>query len=480
MIQKFGAVPPPASFRGAPTDIAYLQLTSGSTGKSKATVIAHRNLLANVRSLAHRSFLRHGDVCATWLPAFHDFGLVFSFLMSFLSGVDLFAMLPSQFVRNPFLWVKMISDSRATHIAAPNFGYNMAAERVSEAQVCPHSPYSNHPPQVATLNLSSVEVAATGAEPVREHSLRAFFERFRSVGIRKEIFCPGYGLAESVLGCCMTLSTRDSRIPLPYLLVVKASIQPGGIARVVGEGVVADGTAPIVPSDCALLIPGGPTLVGCNFFIADALNSDKIVRIDGDDRLGEIIISGDSVAVGYLGDGKKLKETFGGVLRTGDLGFSHGGQLYIAERIKNIIIRNGSNYLPSNIEYHLGAALGVDSNKIIVQPLRPPPPSSPQVFESDLAVQDSDIVAAIDADFDELIAKDSIDLKAFAVHSPPPCADVRRPSISPSRALCSSSPARSFAPPAAKRRTLCAALRTRTTPSASAATSLLTSFVAQS
>ncbi|MBD0676255.1 fatty acyl-AMP ligase [Streptomyces sp. CBMA156] len=311
-----------------PEDIALLQYTSGSTGDPKGVMVTHANFLANVAETEELWPVGPDGVVVSWLPLFHDMGMLFGVLMPLSSGMPAYLMAPDAFVRSPGRWLAAIDRFRGTHAAAPSFAYELCVKAQEEGKVAPG------------LDLSSWRVAANGAEPVRWRAIRSFAETFAAAGFRPEASCPGYGLAEN------TLKATGSRLgeEPPVLWVDSAALRtdrvelsaPGeGAQPLVGSGV------PVLDSVVRIVEPASRTVMA-------------------EREVGEIWVSGPCVAAGYHGRPQESEETFratiagqeeaGRFLRTGDLGFVHDGELFVTGRLKDVIIRQGRNFYPQDIE----------------------------------------------------------------------------------------------------------------------------------
>ncbi|MFJ6619852.1 fatty acyl-AMP ligase [Kitasatospora sp. NPDC091335] len=311
-----------------PEDIALLQYTSGSTGDPKGVMVTHANFLANVAETEELWPVGPDGVVVSWLPLFHDMGMLFGVLMPLSSGMPAYLMAPDAFVRSPGRWLAAIDRFRGTHAAAPSFAYELCVKAQEEGKVAPG------------LDLSSWRVAANGAEPVRWRAIRSFAETFAAAGFRPEASCPGYGLAEN------TLKATGSRLgeEPPVLWVDSVALRadrvelsaPGeGAQPLVGSGV------PVLDSVVRIVEPASRTVLA-------------------EREVGEIWVSGPCVAAGYHGRPQESEETFratiagqeeaGRFLRTGDLGFVHDGELFVTGRLKDVIIRQGRNFYPQDIE----------------------------------------------------------------------------------------------------------------------------------
>jgi len=311
----------------APGAPAHLQYTSGSTATPKGVIVTHHNLLRNLLDM-HLGWRHEADsVLVSWLPHFHDMGLVYGLLAPIFVGMPCYLMPPVSFMQKPLRWLQAMSTFKATHSVAPNFAYDLCVRKIK-------------PGDLAALDLSRWAVAVNGAEPIRQETLSRFNEAFRGAGLRDTVFCPGYGLAEATL---KVTATPRGRGPL-YLTADGAALDRG---RVVVVGPDA---------------PGSRTLVSCGTTAIDT----EVVIVDPESRrrgdagvVGEVWVAGSIVAGGYWNRPAETADTFGArladeeggpFLRTGDLGFVHLGELYIAGRLKDLIIIRGQNHYPQDIE----------------------------------------------------------------------------------------------------------------------------------
>jgi len=310
-----------------PKDLAFLQYTSGSTADPKGSMITHANLSHNLESM-HAYFAGTTDnVGISWLPQYHDMGLVGCILASLFSDVPTVSMSPLDFLHTPFRWLEAISRYRGTISGAPNFAYDLCIRRVTDAQR-------------NTLDLSCWDIAGNAAEPVRADTIERFSRMFASCGFREGAFKPGYGLAESTF-----MATKIERGTPPAIRQFKKS------AHAMNQVVEASrGEERVV------------TLVGCG----KALPQSRIVIVNPDslkacppDTIGEVWVSGPSVAQGYWNRTDDTGQVFcaslsdtgeGPFLRTGDLGFLQDDALFLAGRIKDLIIIHGRNHYPQDIE----------------------------------------------------------------------------------------------------------------------------------
>ncbi|GAA0831112.1 fatty acyl-AMP ligase [Streptosporangium amethystogenes subsp. fukuiense] len=342
--------------RMGPDTLAYMQYTSGSTSEPRGVMITHANLLHNEGEIWRAIGSPKVGVGVGWLPHYHDMGLVGMLLQPIYAGGDLYFASPIAFVMRPALWLEMISRYRAGYTVAPNFAYEWCAARVTDAQV-------------AGLDLSSLRFALNGAEPVRTGTLRAMVRRFGAAGFSEKAWAPAYGMAEATLVITAT--------PLGHGPTVR------------GFDVAALERHEAVPVDN----PGeGVELVGCgrpismSVHVVDPGTGTELPH----GRVGELWVRGESVARGYWQREEATRDAFRGrtaagegpFLRTGDLGFLLDGELYVTGRIKDVVIVNGRNLYPQDLEeaarqahpsLGAGAAFGVRAggeHVVLVQEIR--------------------------------------------------------------------------------------------------------------
>ena len=307
--------------------LAFLQYTSGSTATPRGVMVTHGNLLHNLACLRDVFEFSPESVGVTWLPHFHDMGLIGGLLQPIYAGGEMIVMPPSSFLQRPIRWLAAATRYRATTMVAPNFAYELCVQKIS-------------PEQRSALDLSSVKVALCGAEPVRPDTLSQFANAFGPFGFRQEAFRPAYGLAEATL-----IVSGHSEGGAPFT------------SRVVAEELRRNR---IKPAEEAAT--GSRVLAGCGGIAPDlkvAIVDPETLAPCASDRIGEIWVSGPSVALGYWRRPDETKETFGvhmasgegPFLRTGDLGFLDHGRLFITGRLKDLIIIRGSNHYPQDLEH---------------------------------------------------------------------------------------------------------------------------------
>ena len=320
--------PPASDFRAVrvrPEDAALLQYTSGSTDTPRGVVVTHRSLAVN-QAMIYEGFGTHeGFVIASWLPVYHDMGLGTCLHALFVGG-SVFLMSPFDFIRRPVRWLEAVTRHRAQLSGGPNFSYELCVRKVTDEAI-------------ATLDLSSWEVAYCGAEPIHPDTLRRFADRFARCGLRRSALVPCYGMAEIALYACGTRHETG-----PVIRSFDAAALEQGRVQPVPAG--ADGARALV--GC------GPPVTGEEIAIVDPSSLTRA----GPDRVGEIWIRGDHVCAGYHRNAEATAQTFGARLvpgerpwlRTGDLGFYDQGELYVTGRIKDMIIVDGRNLYPHDLE----------------------------------------------------------------------------------------------------------------------------------
>lgn len=306
--------------------LAFLQYTSGSTGTPKGVMVTHDNLIANSEFLQRACQLDERAVGVSWLPMFHDFGLIGFVLQPVFLGACCTILSPLAFLQRPVRWLQAISRYRATGSGAPNFAFELCVRRISEKEC-------------ESLDLSSWRIAQCAAEPIRKSTLDRFTERFSRYGFRGTAFSPCYGLAESTL---LTTATDAGRGMLTADFSAKA-LQEGH-------------ALPVWPGEPArtLVALGHPHQAGAIAIVS----VEREARLS-DGEVGEIWLRGPSVTAGYFGKPEQTARTFKATLaddpglfylRTGDLGFLRDGELFMVGRLKDLLIIRGRNHHPQDIE----------------------------------------------------------------------------------------------------------------------------------
>jgi len=317
----------------APGDTAFIQYTSGSTGDPKGVVLSHANLLANIRSMGERLEVTASDVFVSWLPLYHDMGLIGAWLGSLSYAMPLVLMAPLSFLARPQRWLWAISNYKGTISGGPNFAYETCQARIGEAELL-------------GCDLSSWRVAFCGAEPINVPSIEKFMQRFAGYGFARTAMMPVYGLAENSVGLTFPPAGRG-----PLFDRIDAS----HLARTGAAQISAAGDALMVPS-CGYPIGGHQVRI-----IGDG------GRELPDRRQGRLQFQGPSASIGYLRNAGATKALFDGDwLNSGDLGYSVDGEIYITGRTKDLIIRGGRNIHPAEIEAALSALEGLSPGAIAV------------------------------------------------------------------------------------------------------------------
>jgi fatty-acyl-CoA synthase len=315
-------------------DIAFLQYTSGSTGDPKGVTLTHANLLANIRSIAAGVELRPEDVAVSWLPLYHDMGLIGAWFVPLFSGNPLVVMSPLAFLSRPERWLWAIHRHRGTISPAPNFGYELCVRKIADKDL-------------EGLDLSSWRAAFNGAEPVHADTLERFAKRFAAYGFRREALLPVYGLAEATLGV--------------------SAAKPGGykVDRIERAAFESEGRAiPAAVDDAAAL-----EFVGAGEPFPDV--EIRIVASDGHDAgercEGRLWFRSPAATTGYYRNPAATRELVReqGWLDSGDLAYLAEGELYITGRAKDLIIKAGRNLYPHEIEDIAGRVAGVRTGCVV-------------------------------------------------------------------------------------------------------------------
>jgi fatty-acyl-CoA synthase len=320
-----GALPP------LPTDanaIAHLQLTSGSTGRQRGVVLRAGQLVDNAFCIAEGMLQSEKDRMVSWLPLAHDMGLIGGVLMPLVRSYPVYLMRPNQFFLRPARWLRAISEFAGTITFAPNFAYQRCVNAI-------------HDHELAGMDLSSLRVAVTAAEPVLRPTVEAFEKRFARVGLKRGVVRPAYGLAENTVGATTSVVGEPAR----FEALCAASLAEGQAAPQRPGG-------PVVHAAC----------VGRAFPGVELSLVDEHGRALPERRVGEVMLRGRMVAAGYLADAAATSRAFPEqqTLLTGDFGYLAGGELYITGRKKDVIIHAGKNYFPQDLECLVDQVTGVE------------------------------------------------------------------------------------------------------------------------
>ncbi len=327
-------------------DTAFLQFTSGLTSRPKGVVLTHENVAANVECVVTYG-LRPGrdDLGVSWLPLYHDMGLVGFVLAPIYFRVPVVLVPTLLFLKRPVTWFQAMVRHGGTTSYAPNFAYGLCVKRIRSSEL-------------AGIDLSRWKVAGCGAEPIRPETLENFAKAFAPVGFRREALLPSYGMAESSLAVTMGEIEKG-----PTILAVD------------GPRLWDTGQAFVVPDDtedAIRLVSCGRAFPGHLVRVFDPAD-DESARPLPERTVGEIRIAGPSVMGGYWEDAEHTREAFAGpFLRTGDFGFFHDDEVYICGRSKDIIIVNGRNYYPQDMEWEVSRVDGVRTGNVVAFGARDP------------------------------------------------------------------------------------------------------------
>jgi 1-acyl-sn-glycerol-3-phosphate acyltransferase len=316
----------PAPVVGGPERTALVQYTSGSTGNPKGVVLTNDQILANIRAMGAAAGVTTADVFVSWLPLYHDMGLIGAWMAAMYFGYPLVLMPPLAFLARPSRWLRAISDYGGTLSASPNFGYELCCRHTTEAEL-------------EGVDLSSWRMALNGAEPVSPETIRRFTDRFVPSGFRPEAMAPVYGMAEVGVGLSFP---PPGRVPVVDSVDRATFARTGRAAPATGDG------AAMRFVSCGRPLPGyGVRVVGPGGEL-------------GERREGRIECRGPSATSGYLRDEADTRALrHGDWLDTGDLGYLADGELYVTGRAKDIVIRAGRNLHPEEIEEAVGDIPGV-------------------------------------------------------------------------------------------------------------------------
>jgi acyl-CoA synthetase (AMP-forming)/AMP-acid ligase II len=317
----------------AEDEVAFLQLTSGSTGLPRAVAISHRSIVHNAFAIDEAIGAPAGgptrdwaDSLVSWLPLHHDMGLVGCLFVAIATGLDLWLLPPTAFLARPKLWLEQLGKHGQAYAHAPNFGFQLCIERLSAEER-------------AALDLSNWRFAMTGAEMIRPETARGFLEAFGPSGFKAEAWRCCYGLAEATLGVSLDVAGRGLRTrTLPAAEAELARLIDPELREIACLG------PPMMDTSLRIAGPGGESLK--------------------DGEIGELRVAGPGVFAGYYGDPEATAEAiaesaeFGRELRTGDLGFLHQGELYLTGRLKDLLIVRGHNFMPHEIEWLAEAVAG--------------------------------------------------------------------------------------------------------------------------
>jgi acyl-CoA synthetase (AMP-forming)/AMP-acid ligase II len=320
-------------------DLAFLQQTSGSTGPQKPTMVSHRNLCAQLQSW---DTITPEDTLVSWLPSYHDMGLVGSIVAPCVFSSRCVSMSPTSFLKDPTLWMQAVTTYRATHVCGPAFAYALVARKTTQDRA-------------KTMDLRTLKQTICAAGHIRAESLKAFITTFEVAGFDPKTFNCGYGLAEATLVC----TGQDPRQRnMPTLLRVSRRTLEIQQCAVVVEKLEKEANPKQTAADVVTLVGCGKPMPTFSIAIVDP-SSKKQLEAEG--QIGEVWIQGPSVATGYWNKADETTQTFGALLlgetnesntfcRSGDLGFLHNGELFVTARLKDLMILRGRHIAPQRVE----------------------------------------------------------------------------------------------------------------------------------
>ena len=332
-----GETPGFEAVEAAPDDICFLQFTSGSTSRPKGVVVTHANLVANSTAFLgpHGLDRNDDDVGVSWLPLYHDMGLIGFILGTLVCDIPVVILPTASFARMPRVWLETIHRHRGSITYAPNFAYQLVTKRVRDADL-------------AELDLSCLRVAGCGAEPIRAQALLDFADRLRPAGFDGDrAFLPSYGMAEATLA----ITFHELGTPIVVDRVDAEAMKRGEatpVPKTRTEGVLE-------------LVSCGKEFPGHELAIVNERGEPL-----GERRVGEIVVRGPSITKGYYQNPEATAEALrDGWLHTGDLGYRASGNVYICGRIKDLIIINGANHYPQDLEWVVGDLEGVRRGNVV-------------------------------------------------------------------------------------------------------------------
>jgi acyl-CoA synthetase (AMP-forming)/AMP-acid ligase II len=340
------AMPPirsvPLPIASAPDEIAFLQYTSGSTGSPKGVAVTHRALHANLRGMQSAVELDQNDVIVSWMPLYHDMGLVGGLLLPLHTGMPTYLLPTPAFLHRPESWLKAISKYRASISPGSNYAYNLCARKL-------------RPEKLPALDLSCWKCAVNGAEPIDIQTIAAFQRKFEAYGLPPNASYPVFGMAEATLGISFPKPLAECKVDW----ISRSSLNENACAIPAREG----------DSDAIGVVCCGKALPGHRLAIKEPASE----RILAEREIGEICFYGPSVCPGYFHEIKNAgNHRVRTELRTGDLGYLCEGSLYIVGRLKDVMQIGGANYHPVDIESVLQDIPGVRPGRIVAIAIRKP------------------------------------------------------------------------------------------------------------
>jgi fatty-acyl-CoA synthase len=327
-------------------DVAFLQFTSGSTSRPKGVTLTHANLAANIKCIMQDG-LQSGpdDVGISWLPLYHDMGLI-GFVLAPLYHLVPIVYLPALlFLKRPVTWFQAITRHKGSIAYAPNFAYALCIKRIK-------------PAELEGIDLSTWRVAGCGAEPIRPETLEGFADAFAKVGFRKEALLPSYGMAESSLAVTFTELGEG----IKTLGVNGPVLWEKGKAELLAED----------DENAVRLVSCGPEFPEHTVRVFDPEDATSETPLP-EGTVGELRVAGPSVMRGYWEDAERTRDSFAGrFLKTGDLGFIQGGHVFVCGRSKELVIVNGRNYYPQDMEWEASKVAGVRRGNVVAFGARDP------------------------------------------------------------------------------------------------------------
>lgn len=319
---------PPAPVRWAASAPAFVQYTAGSTSRPKGVVITVANLRSNLESMGQAISVQPQDRVLSWLPLFHDMGLVGTLLFPLVHRLPLFLYSPLGFVLRPGGWLQAISEHRATLSAGPHFAFSLCAHQLDPARLGP-------------LDLSCWRLALDGAEPLQAANVRAFLQRYAPLGLRPQAYAGVYGMAEATLAITFPAPGAEPRFD---------RVGRAGLSR--GVALPPTGGEPEVEG-----VSLGVPVPGMELWVSEP-GQDRVL---GPRQVGEVVVRGASLSPRYLGHPGPPRKT----LRTGDLGYLADGQLYLVGRLKELIIHAGANLYPPDLEEAASTVKGLRKGRVV-------------------------------------------------------------------------------------------------------------------
>ncbi len=350
---------PQAPCQLLPTDLAFLQFTSGSTRKPKGVMVTHANLSANAHAIMFDGLrVNRNDRGVSWLPLYHDMGLIGFVIAPLFAQIEVKFLPTLNFIRRPALWLDAIDEFRASITFAPNFAYALAARAIKQEQS-------------KAWDLSCVKAFGCGAEPILPDTIQSFLSRFADNGLKPETILPCYGLAEATLAVAFAGIDEPLKVDVLDSEKMKDGLAlPSSVGR----------TTEVV--SCGHAFPGHEL----------AIVDDQGTRL-GDRQVGEVLLRGPSVTQGYFRAEAETAQVFrNGWLHTGDLGYLVDGELFVCGRAKDLIIVNGKNYYPQDVERIAARVHGVRPDQAIAFARRGANGSEHCVVVIEVVKGDNDIV----------------------------------------------------------------------------------------